>query len=50
MTRMKRITVSLTDEMVVVLDAMKRTKEYKDRPYSELLRAMIQLGIEKCKQ
>ena len=47
MTNMRRLTVSLPDELVVILDAMKQTAEFKNRPYSELLRAMIQRGIEK---
>ena len=50
MTNMKRITVSLPDDMVVVLDAMKKTAEFRNKPYSELLRAMILLGIEKSKR
>jgi metal-responsive CopG/Arc/MetJ family transcriptional regulator len=46
---MRRLTVSLPDELVVILDAMKQTAEFNNGPYSELLRAMIQRGIEKSK-
>lgn len=45
MTNMRRITVSLPDDLVAILDEMKQTAEYKNKPYSELLRAMIQRGI-----
>ena len=50
MTDMKRITVSLPDEMVTLLDELKGTAEYKDKPYSELLRSMIQVGLAKAKR
>lgn len=50
MTNMKRITVSLPDEMVAVLDVMKQSAEFRNKPYSELLRAMIQLGIENSRR
>ena len=49
MTNMKRLTVSLPEKMAAELDALKRTKEFKSKPYSELLRAMIQIGLEKTK-
>ena len=49
MTDMKRLTVSLPDEMVVILDELKSSAEYKDKPYSELLRSMIQIGLAKSK-
>ena len=50
LTDMKRITVSLPDEMVTLLDELKGTAEYKDKPYSELLRSMIQVGLAKAKR
>ena len=50
MTDMKRITVSLPDEMVALLDELKRTEEYRGKPYSELLRSMIQVGLAKSKK
>ena len=50
MTDMKRITVSLPDDMVVLLDELKGTDEYKSKPYSELLRTMIQAGLAKTKK
>lgn len=50
MTDMKRTSVSLPDEMVLALDELKRSDEFKDRPYSELIRAMVQLGLEKSRK
>lgn len=49
MTDMKRMTVSMPDEMVKELDALKRTKEFRNEPYSLLIRTMIQLGLESGK-
>lgn len=47
MTDMKRTTVSLPDEMVAALDLLKASEEFRDKPYSELLRTMIQRGLNK---
>lgn len=47
MTNMKRISVSLPDSMVHALDEMKRNDQ-KARPYSELIRWLIGLGLEKA--
>lgn len=49
MTDMKRMTVSMPDEMVAELDALKKTKEFRNEPYSLLIRTMIQLGLESGK-
>lgn len=49
MTDMKRLSVSLPDEMVELLDELKSSEEYRDKPYSELLRSMIQIGLAKSK-
>lgn len=48
MTDMKRTTVSLPDELVEKLDELKQTEEFKNTSYSELIRAMIQRGLEKA--
>lgn len=48
MTDMKRITVSLTDEIVEALDALKQTDKYKSFSYSELIRILVQRGLEKA--
>lgn len=47
MTDMKRTTVSLPDELVIALDELRRTDEYKNVSYSELIRAMIQRGLDR---
>lgn len=48
MTDMKRTTVSLPDELVNALDALKKTDEFKNVTYSELIRTMIQRGLAKA--
>lgn len=50
MTDMKRTSVSLPDEMVLALDEIKKTDEFKDKPYSELIRSMVQRGLERTKK
>lgn len=50
MTDMKRITVSMPDNMVKAIDALKQTDDFKDRPYSEIIRAMVQRGLDKTKR
>ena len=48
MTSMKRITVSLPDELVKALDKIKEMEEFKHKTYSELLRELIQRGVDKA--
>jgi Arc/MetJ-type ribon-helix-helix transcriptional regulator len=48
MTDMKRTTVSLPDELVEALAELKKTDEFKNVSYSELIRAMIQRGLDKA--
>lgn len=48
MTDMKRTTVSLPDELVDALNELKQTDEFKNATYSELIRVMIQRGLEKA--
>lgn len=45
MTDMKRTTVSLPDELVASLDALKATEEFSRVSYSALIRIMIQRGL-----
>ena len=49
MTNMKRITVSLTDEIDAAVTELKKTDLYKKSSYSAVLRTLIELGISKCK-
>lgn len=46
MTDMKRITISLTDELNEALEAVKRSEEYKNAPYSAIIRALIERGLK----
>lgn len=48
MTDMKRTTVSLPDELVDALEKLKSREEFKNASYSELIRVMIQRGLEKA--
>lgn len=47
MTDMKRTTVSLPDELVDALEKLRETDEFRGATYSELIRALIQRGLEK---
>jgi len=46
MTDMKRITVSMTDEIVTALDELRRTDEFNGRPYSYIIRALLSRGLD----
>lgn len=48
MTDMKRLTISLPDELVEKLEELKQTEEFKNAPYSKLIRTMIQRGLDKA--
>lgn len=46
MTDMKRITISLPDELNDAVEEMKRSDEYKNAPYSAIIRALIERGLK----
>lgn len=46
LTDMKRITVSLTDELVDAIEQMKETKEIDSSSYSEIIRHLLRRGLE----
>jgi metal-responsive CopG/Arc/MetJ family transcriptional regulator len=46
MTKMKRITVSLPDDMVKALNKLRRSARFRGKPYSEIIRAMVRCGLE----
>lgn len=46
MTDMKRITISFPDEIGEQLEALKRTERFAGRPYSEMIRYLVRLGIQ----
>lgn len=48
MTDMKRMSISLPDGLAAALDNLKQTEEFKNKSYSELIRVMIQRGLEKA--
>ena len=47
MTNMKRMTVSLTDDIVARLEELRKKEAYKSKTYSELLRDAIAIGLKK---
>ena len=47
MTDMKRITVSLTDEIIAAIAEIKETERFKSCTYSEIIRILVQRGLEK---
>lgn len=49
MTNMKRLTVSLPDDLVEALDILRTTAEFSGKPYSEIIRTLIQRGLENKK-
>lgn len=50
MTDMKRISVSMPDDMVEALDRLRKTPEFENKPYSEVIRTLIQVGLERWKK
>ena len=46
MTDMRRISVSFPDDISEQLEALKRTDRFASRPYSELIRYLVMLGIQ----
>lgn len=48
MTDMKRITVSLPDELVAALDALLATDKFKGFTKSEIIRALVWRGLEQA--
>lgn len=49
MTNMKRLTVSLPDDLVEALEILRTTAEFSGKPYSEIIRTLIQRGLENKK-
>ncbi len=47
MTNMKRTTVSFPDKIVLALDALKKSDEFKDCSYSEIIRRLVERGLDK---
>ena len=48
MTDMKRLSISLPDDLAAALEAVKQKDEFKDKSYSELIRIMIQRGLTRA--
>lgn len=47
MTDMKRTTISLPDDLVEALEQLRNSEEFQKVSYSELIRVLIQRGLEK---
>lgn len=48
MTDKKRLMITIDDETVAAIDKLKKEKFY-DKPFSEMYRYLIQLGLEQTK-
>lgn len=46
MTDMKRITVSLTDELVAAISELQKTDEFRNMPASAIIRMMVERGLK----
>ena len=46
MTDMKRITISLPDEIEEAIDALKKTEEFRDASYSSIIRQLVERGLK----
>ena len=46
MTDMRRITVSFPEDIGEQLESLKKTDRFAGRPYSELIRYLVTLGIQ----
>lgn len=46
MTDMKRLSVSLPDELFEQIQKKKQLKEFCNKPYSEIIRHFMLLGLE----
>ena len=46
MTDKKRITVSLPDDLAEAIKRLQLSEEFKDKPTSEILRALVRRGLE----
>lgn len=46
MTDMKRITVSLPDDLAEAIERLKSLDDFKGKPVSEILRTLIKRGLE----
>lgn len=45
MTSMKRLSVSLSDEIVEMLQTLKQSEKYRNSSYSEIIRQMIKASL-----
>lgn len=50
MTTMRRITVSLPDDLETVVEALKTSDQFKGRTYSQIIRYLLELGIKSEKK
>lgn len=46
MTKMKRTTVSFPDEIVEAIKELKKTDEFRKCSDSEIVRRMVQMGLD----
>lgn len=49
-TDMKRITISVTDEIDKAVEELKKTDEFRDAPYSSIIRQLVERGLKAKKE
>ena len=47
MTEMKRMSISFKDEVVIELEKLKKTDEFKNKSYSQIINQLIMRGLAK---
>ncbi|BAK97393.1 hypothetical protein OBV_01950 [Oscillibacter valericigenes Sjm18-20] len=50
MTTMRRITISLPDDLEDAVEALKATERFKSRTYSQIIRYLLELGVKSEKK
>lgn len=46
MTDMKRITISLPDDIEAAINELKQSEEFRDASYSSIIRQLVERGLK----
>lgn len=46
MTNMKRITISVTDEIDKAVTELKKKEEFQNQPYAGIIRMLVERGLK----
>lgn len=50
MTDMRRITISLPDDLDAAVEVLKKSDQFKGRTYSQIIRYLLDLGVKSEKK